>query len=298
MLYVLIHLLLCVFLGNFAVAKPGKGTPFCIHLYSVPCGRHTVISTHNLKTTNNMSKVNVPAIAEDERDNNVKKSAARRSASDAQAAAQKMEGETAKVKSIAAHIRDRAEESAQAAIVPDFAAYVIKYTFAELKKEYRKCYTPIEDGDNTDGLTIESGGIRKFYEKKGRGCKYFRYFRLIDTSRLREVRKVLERLRYGCQITENFTLIPRTKNGELYYDNVRDLHTAFSSMFQSYLPLYLERKKQAEKEQAEQAEQAAKLAAMAAKVQAILAKVQEGTATQEEMTACILAQAEMMKLQK
>ena len=229
-----------------------------------------------------MTKVNVPAIAQAEKDDNVKKTTARRSVWDALAAAQRMEGNIEKVKSIAAQIREKAEIAAQAAIVPDFAGYVIKFTFAELKKEYRRCYVPIEDGDNTDKQTLENGGIRKFYEKKGRGCKYFRYYRLNDPVRLREVRKVLDRLRNGREVTENFTRIPRTKNGELYFEAVKDLHTAFSAMFQSYLPLYLERKKKAVQAEKEKAVQAANLAA-------ILTKVQNGTATPEEMATYILS---------
>ena len=209
---------------------------------------------------------------------NTKQGAQRMTTAERNTLARQLEGESyGDNRSEMSKLIARAESAAAADMVAVYADYVVKYTFAELRK-FRRRYLSVCDNDvfRIDGKLVEAGTLKPVYKIDGR----YYYTAIADKPLAREAAKVVRRLWLGRQATNGFTFVPSQteKHGEkvLGKKPVTDLHSAFRSMQLSVTALDWNRIQQAAKERKEEAERINE-------VGALRAKLMNGTATLEEM---------------
>lgn len=209
---------------------------------------------------------------------NTKQGAQRMTAAERNTLARKLEGETyGDNRSEMCKLIARAEAAAAADMVSVYADYVVKYTFAELRKFRRRYYSVCEnDVCRVDGELVEVVTFRPLIKLDGR----YYYKGIADKPLAREAAKVIRRLWLGRQVTDGFTFVPSQteKHGEKVLEKkpVTDLHTAFRSMQLSVTALDWNRIQQAAKERKEEEERTNEL-------DTLRAKVLSGKATQEEL---------------
>lgn len=209
---------------------------------------------------------------------NTKEKAARFNAAERERLAKQLEGETyGDNRSEMCKLIARAEAAAAEEIVSVYADYVVKYTFAELRK-FRRRYLSVCDNDvfRIDGILVEAGSLKPVYKIDGR----YYYTAIADKALAREAAKVVRRLWLGRQATNGFTFVPSQteKDGEKVLEKkpVTDLHSAFMSMQRSITAIDWDRIQQAAKERKEEEERTNEL-------ETLRAKLASGTASVEEM---------------
>lgn len=171
----------------------------------------------------------------------------------------------------------RAEAAAAADMVSVYADYVVKHTFAELRKFQCRYYRTVEnDVICLDGELVEVVTFKPVFKTHGR---YF-YNEIADKPLAREAAKVVRRLWLGRQATGGFSFVPSQteKDGEKVLEKkpVTDLHSAFMSMQRSVTALDWAKIEQAAKERKEEEERTNEL-------ETLRAKLANGTATVDEM---------------
>lgn len=209
---------------------------------------------------------------------NTKEKAARFNAAERERLAKQLEGETyGDNRSEMCKLIARAEAAAATDMVSVYAEYVVKHTFAELRKFQSRYYRTVEnDVICLDGDLVEVVTFKPVFKTHGR---YF-YKEIADKSLAREAAKVVRRLWLGRQATDGFIFVPSQteKDGEKVLEKkpVTDLHSAFMSMQRSVTALDWNRIQQAAKERKEEEERTNEL-------ETLRAKLASGTATVEEM---------------
>lgn len=209
---------------------------------------------------------------------NTKQGAQRMTTAERNTLARKLEGETyGDNRSEMCKLIARAEESAAADMVAVYGEYVVKHTFAELRK-FRRRYLSVCENDvfRIDGKLVEAGTLKPIYKIDDR----YYYTEIADKPLAREAAKVVRRLWLGRQATNGFTFVPSQteKDGEKVLEKkpVTDLHSAFMSMQRSVTALDWDRIQQAAKKRKAEEERTNEL-------ETLRAKLASGTATVEEM---------------
>lgn len=214
----------------------------------------------------------------DAKKDNMKEKQARFNAAEQEQLAKKLEGETyGENRSEMCKLITRAEAAAAADIVGVYADYVVKYTFAELRK-FRRRYLSVCENDvcRIDGKLVEVVTLRPLVKI---GARYY-YKEIADKPLAREAAKVVRRLWLGRQVTNGFSFVPSQteKDGEKVLERkpVTDLHSAFMAMQRSNTALDWAKIEQAAKERKAENERASEL-------EQLRAKVMNGKATPEEV---------------
>lgn len=214
----------------------------------------------------------------DAKKENTKEKASRFDAAERERLAKQLEGETyGDNRSEMCKLIARAEEAAAADMVAVYADYVVKHTFAELRK-FRHRYLSVCDNDvcRIDGILVE---VVTFKPVCKIGSRYY-YKEIADKSLAREAAKVVRRLWLGRQATNGFSFVPSQteKDGEKVLERkpVTDLHSAFMAMQRSNTALDWAKIEQAAKERKAENERASEL-------EQLRAKVMNGKATHEEL---------------
>lgn len=214
----------------------------------------------------------------DAKKDNMKEKQARFNAAEREQLAKQLEGETyGDNRSEMCKLIARAEESAAADIAAVYGEYVVKHTFAELRK-FRRRYLSVCDNDvcRIDGKLVE---VVTFKPVCKIGVRYY-YKEIADKSLAREAAKVVRRLWLGRQATDGFTFVPSQveKDGAkvLEKKTVTDLHGAFMSLQRSVTALDWAKIERAAKERKAEEERTNE-------VDALRAKVLSGKATPEEV---------------
>lgn len=214
----------------------------------------------------------------DAKGENTKEKAARFNAAERERLAKQLEGETyGDNRSEMCKLIARAEAAAATDMVSVYAEYVVKHTFAELRKFQSRYYRTVEnDVICLDGDLVEVVTFKPVFKRHGR---YF-YNEIVDKPLAREAAKVVRRLWLGRQATDGFTFVPSQteKDGEKVLEKkpVTDLHSAFMSMQRSVTALDWVKIEQAAKERKEEEERTNEL-------ETLRAKLASGTATVGEM---------------
>lgn len=214
----------------------------------------------------------------DAKKENTKEKVARFNAAEREQLAKQLEGETyGDNRSEMCKLIARAEESAAADMVAVYGAYVVKHTFAELRK-FRRRYLSVCDNDvcRIDGKLVEVVTFKPVCKIGGR----YYYPEVTDKPLAREAAKVVRRLWLGRQATDGFTFVPSQteKDGVKVLEKkpVTDLHSAFMSMQRSVTALDWNKIQQTAKERKAEEERANE-------VDALRTKVLSGKATPEEV---------------
>ncbi len=214
----------------------------------------------------------------DAKKDNLKEKQARFNAAEQEQLAKKLEGETyGDNRSEMCKLITRAEAAAAADIVGVYADYVVKYTFAELRK-FRRRYLSVCENDvcRIDGKLAEVVTFRPVLKI---GARYY-YKEIADKPLAREAAKVVRRLWLGRQVTNGFSFVPSQteKDGEKVLERkpVTDLHSAFMAMQRSNTALDWAKIEQAAKERKAENERTSEL-------EQLRAKVMNGKATHEEL---------------
>lgn len=186
----------------------------------------------------------------DAKKENTKEKTARFNAAEQERLAKQLEGETyGDNRSEMCKLIARAEAAAAADMVGVYADYVVKYTFAELRK-FRRRYLSVCENDvcRVDDKLVEVVTFRPLVKI---GTRYY-YKEIADKSLSREAAKVVRRLWLGRQATKGFSFVPSQteKDNEKVLEKkpVTDLHTAFMSMQRSVTALDWAKIEQAAKE--------------------------------------------------
>lgn len=247
-------------------------------------GRNEKIGTQYLTTQKKyiMGKIFKNSVKDAKKDN-MKEKQARFNAAEQEQLAKKLEGETyGDNRSEMCKLIARAEESATADIVSVYADYVVKHTFAELRKLQRRYYRFCSnDVVNIDGVMVDVVDFRPVTRLCVRhGVSTWVYIDSVDKPLMREAAKVVRRLWLGRQATNGFSFVPSQteKDGEKVLERkpVTDLHTSFMAMQRSNTALDWAKIEQAAKERKEETQRVDEL-------ETLRAKVMNGTATAEEM---------------
>lgn len=224
-----------------------------------------------------MGKIFNNSVTDAQREN-TKEKTARFNAAEQERLAKQLEGETyGDNRSEMCKLIARAEEAAAADMVAVYADYVVKHTFAELRK-FRRRYLSVCDNDvfRIDGKLVEAGTLKPVYKIDGR----YYYTAIADKPLAREAAKVVRRLWLGRQATNGFSFVPSQteKDGEKILEKkpVTDLHTAFMAMQRSNTALDWAKIEQAAKERKAENERTNEL-------EQLRAKVMNGKATPEEL---------------
>lgn len=224
-----------------------------------------------------MGKIFYNSVTDAKREN-TKEKTARFNAAEQERLAKQLEGETyGDNRSEMCKLIARAEAAAAADMVAIYGEYVVKHTFAELRK-FRRRYLSVCDNDvcRIDGFLVE---VVTFKPVCKIGSRYY-YKDIADKSLAREAAKVVRRLWLGRQATNGFTFVPSQteKDGEKVLEKkpVTDLHSAFMSMQRSVTALDWAKIEQAAKARKEEEERTNEL-------ETLRAKLASGTATVEEM---------------
>lgn len=214
----------------------------------------------------------------DAKKENTKEKAARFNAAERQRLAKQLEGEIyGDNRSEMSKLIARAEAAAAADMVNVYADYVVKYTFAELRK-FRRRYLSVCENEvcRIGGKLAEVVTLRPVLKI---GERYY-YKEIADKPLAREAAKVVRRLWLGRQATNGFSFVPSQteKNGAKVLEKkpVIDLHTAFRSMQLSATALDWAKIEQAAKERKAEEERTNE-------VETLRAKLLSGKATPEEV---------------
>lgn len=225
-----------------------------------------------------MGKIFNNSVSDAKREN-TKEKVARFNAAERERLAKKLEGETyGDNRSEMCKIIARAEAAAVADMASVYADYVVKHTFAELRK-FRHRYLAVCDNDvfRIDGKLVEAGSLKPILQI---GTRYYYREIIADKPLAREAAKVVRRMWLGRQATDGFSFIPSQteKNGEKVLEKkpVTDLHGAFRAMQLSVTVLNWEKIEKAAKERKAEEERTNEL-------DALRAKVLSGKATPEEV---------------
>lgn len=227
-----------------------------------------------------MTKVKVDAIVKDSKVQSGK--TAKSTTDDKLKSAKVMESINEDSKSELVKLIARAEDSARKDLVSEYYKFVVKHTFAELRKfatRYRKICD--EDVARIDGVLLAIGSFKRVFKS---GARYYYLGESSDKALFNEAKKVAYRLREGRKFTAEFTKIPTSSDGVVSFKDVVDIHGAFMSMQRSVTAIKAEEIKAAylkKKEEEEKENETAR----------ILAKVQDGTATKEELQKYVLLMA-------
>ena len=204
-----------------------------------------------------MGKIKVEAIAKEAKQEKGKQT--KLTTSEALQVAKRLEGEiygtSESTKSELVKLIERAEENASLAIREIYYDYVVKYTFAELRKFQKRYYKIIDDSE----VTAEVAASPKFIRVKGEKRAEF-HFAEVDKALFRDAKNIAIRLREGRKYTENFTkLASQTeKDGEkqLVFKEVTNLHQAFMALQRAPLAINYEKIKAEEERKRIEAEKA------------------------------------------
>lgn len=204
-----------------------------------------------------MGTIKVDAIAKEAKQEKGKQT--KLTASESLQLAKKLEGEiygnSESTKSELVKLIERAEENANFALREIYYDYVVKYTFAELRKFQKRYYKKIEDSE----VTTEIASSPKFIRVKGERRAEF-HFAEIDKALYRDAKNIAIRLREGRKYTDNFTkLASQTeKDGEkqLIFKEVTNLHQAFMALQRAPLAINFEKIKAEEERKKAEAEKA------------------------------------------
>nr|DAG73789.1 MAG TPA: hypothetical protein [Bacteriophage sp.] len=214
----------------------------------------------------------------DAKKENTKEKTARFNAAERQRLAKQLEGEIyGDNRSEMSKLIARAEAAAAADMVGVYADYVVKYTFAELRK-FRRRYLSVCENDvcRIDGKLAVVVTLRPVLKI---GERYY-YKEIADKPLAREAAKVVRRLWLGRQITNGFSFVPSQteKGGEKVLEKkpVTDLHTAFRSMQLSATALDWAKIEQAAKERKAEEERTNE-------VETLRIKLLSGKATPDEV---------------
>lgn len=219
-----------------------------------------------------MSRVKVSAIIKDSKVSKGKST--KESISEKLATAKVMENIAEDNRSELVKLISRAEDNAKKDIKSVFYSYVVKHTFAELRRFQRRYYKVIDDSD----VTAEIAATHKRIYSGKRGEFHFVN---VDKPLINEAAKVVKRLREGRKYTDDFSFIPsqtedKSGNKVLEKKPVTDLHGAFMSLQRSVTAIYWEKIAQAAKERKEEENRVNEL-------ETLKAKVLGGKATPEEI---------------